>query len=327
MKESALLSFTEEEKKKEVEDISFEKLLKEIMITEPPPEEFPALSINETVIATLGNHSLIVGKKKSRKTLFLVWLISQYSGDIENEILFFDTEQGKSHVWLIRQRVYALTGKWVPVFFLRGKSPTERRSVIAKVVKEWKTKPKLVFIDGIRDLLSNINDPDQTTDVITWIESLTLMFNLHLVNILHLNKTDNNARGHLGSELLNKAQGTIELELDSRAGCTIVKCESSRDKPFESFAFTHGDTGLPVVVDAPIRGEIISEDEQKKKLQFLFNDMGDLLTYANLVEGIKINFKVGTSKAKGLIPDFQGKGWIIKNGKTGTRDVVYKLLI
>ncbi len=94
---------------------------------------------------------------------------------------------------------------------------------------------KIIIIDGVRDLLSNINDPDQSTELLTWLERITTTKDVHIINVLHMNKTDTNARGHLGSELLNKAEITIELELDERSNCTTVKCESSRDTPFSVF--------------------------------------------------------------------------------------------
>jgi len=144
-----------------------------------------------------------------------------------------------------------MTGFKVTILYLRGKSHTERKEIIEEAIKE--TKPKVVFIDGIRDLISNINDPDQATELITWLERITLTHGVHIVNVLHQNKTDNNARGHIGSELLNKAEITIDLERDEKADCTLVKCESSRDIPFESFAFTHNDQGLPEIVGTPLK--------------------------------------------------------------------------
>ncbi|MCI0528187.1 MAG: hypothetical protein L0Y56_12180, partial [Nitrospira sp.] len=217
------------------------------MITQAPPPETVLLAIDGTPIATLGNHTLLVGKKKSRKTLFIVLMVSYFLKafpEAAAKILLFDTEQGKSHVWEVRERIRRMTGLSVPIFYLRGISPLDRREFIAGTIEYWSTPPMLIFIDGIRDLMSNINDPDESTELIVWLERLTLKHNLHICNVLHLNKTDNNARGHIGSELLNKAQTTIEMELDEKNACTIVRCESSRGRPFDTFAFTHSQEGL-----------------------------------------------------------------------------------
>lgn len=301
------------------------KLWEEILINTEPPAETSLIEIGGVSVATTENHSLVVGKKKSRKTLFLVWLLTQYSGDISTDILFFDTEQGKRHVYQIRKKLFHLTGKWLPVFYLRGKSPQERQQIIFETVKQWPTKPKLIVIDGIRDLLSNINDPDQSTDLIVWLETITVTFNLHVVNVLHLNKTDSNARGHIGTELQNKAEMTIEIEKDEQAGCSIVKCESSRDEPFQEFAFTHGFDGLPELVGKPIKGEALTNEDQRSRLKFVFEE--GLLQYGVVVENIKAHFGVGENKAKTLLAGFNRQGWVVKAPVEGSKYPVYKLMI
>jgi hypothetical protein len=55
-----------------------QKIWKEILITEEPPEEIPLISIGGVSVATPNNHSLVLGKKKSRKTLFIVLLVNKF---------------------------------------------------------------------------------------------------------------------------------------------------------------------------------------------------------------------------------------------------------
>lgn len=305
---------------------TIQKLWDEILVEVEPPEEKPLITISGIPIATPGNHSLIIGKKKSRKTLFLVMLISWAikNGIEPDEILDFDTEQGKRHVYKMRQKIQMMTGCYVPTFYLRGKTPKERQEIIENTAKYWHTPPKIIIVDGIRDLLSNINDPDESTNLIVWLERITLRHNAHIVNVLHVNKTDNQARGHIGSELLNKAEITIELELDEKTGCTLVKCESSRDRPFETFAFTHGKDELPEIVDAPMGGNIVPNDEKKKRLELIFEDKS--LIYTELIESIKDQFGVGTIKARNLLAEFRRNGWVVKFGKDRSPDTVYKLI-
>lgn len=300
-------------------------------ITTEPEEAIALLKIDIAPIATAGNYSHVIGKKKSRKSLFLLWLIAQYKSLHINsllcaDIILFDTEQGKRHVWKVMDRIRRMTGETIGVFYLRGKSPLERRQIIEQVVREYPTRPKIVIIDGIRDLLSNINDPDQVSELLTWLEKLTLENSLHVINVLHMNKTDNNARGHLGSELLNKSEVTIELELDEKADCTIVKCESSRDIPFEPFAFRHDVNGLPEVVSLPTAGRVLPEEEKKNRLRFAFQDSGDHLSYGDLVEQVKHHFAVGMNKSKNMIAEFNRSGWIVKNGSE-RNTVFYKCMV
>lgn len=304
------------------------------LITEPsePP---PILYIDGIPVMWPGGHSLLVGKKKSRKTLFVVWLIAQYLKDVRatgEEILIFDTEQSKRHVFLIRKKIHQMTGKWINVFFLRGMSPEERKDFIRDTVAYWPVPPKIIVNDGIRDLMKDINSTDESTDVITWLEKLILTGRPdtaqlpHVINILHLNKGDSNPRGHIGTELLNKAECTIELELDPKAGCTNVKCESSREKPFNNFSFTHDAADLPSVVQN-VGGAAVTPDDRKNRLHIIFED--GLLSRTQVISGIKEQFAVGNNKAATLLAEFRRMDppWIIKIGADHNPDTKYRLTL
>jgi hypothetical protein len=308
-------------------EAKIKSLWKEVILEEEPQEEVPILWVNERVVGTAGNHSLVIGKKKSRKTLFLVWLIGKYlqlPGTNPKSVIFFDTEQGKSHVWKILKKVEKMTGIKITVVYLRGRTPQERKDIIEWTLKHWETPVRLAFIDGIRDCLSNINDIDECTDTIVWLEKLTLTHNVHICNVLHMNKGDDNARGHIGTELANKAQTTIQLELDEKNNCTKVSCESSRDEPFESFAFTHSAEGLPDVIGMPTPEGVITPDETKANIRLIFEDGS--MSYSDLVEKTKVYFKKGESKAKHMIADWHRKGWVMKIGEPRSRNTRYSLI-
>jgi len=298
---------------------------KTLLINEPE-EDVTLISLDGTPIVVEQNHTLIVGKKKSRKTLFIAMIVSYFLKEFPMEasrVLLFDTEQGKSHVWKIRKKIHALTGLWVPIFYLRGMPPAERRQFITDTVTFWPHPPHILVIDGVRDCMSNINDPVETTDVLVWLEKM-LLNKLAIIEVLHLNKTDNNARGHIGTELLNKAVCTIEMELKEDENCTIVKCESSRDRAFETFAFTHDADALPMIVGTPVKGTVIPMDEKRRRLNDIF-EAGNL-KYGELVEEIKVHFELGVGRAKSMVAELLRQGYIMKSGKPRDPDTVYKLL-
>lgn len=319
---------------RETNELKIKALWEQLLITERPADDQVLISIFGTPVCTTNNHTLVLGKKKSRKTFFIILLISWglQAGTITIEdIILFDTEQGKSDVYLIRETLFRMTGYWVPVFYLRGQSPAERQDFIEGTVRYWPTRPRLIVIDGIRDLMSNINDPDESTSLITWIEKLTLQHGLHVIDILHLNKTDGNARGHIGTELLNKAWMTIELELDEKTGYTIVKCESSRKKPFESFEFRHGADDLPEVIGTVQKASDATETDKRTRLIGAFD--GQSLSYKDLVPQIITHFsnpdkrQIGINRAQSMVAEFIRKGWIIKTGKDRDPKTVYRLMI
>jgi hypothetical protein len=320
------LQFLRERETKQDGPEKIKLLWEKFQITTKPDEQPPLVCIGDTPVVSPGDHTLLVGKKKSRKSLLVVHLLGEFlksrlnTGD---EVLVFDTEQGKSHVWKTRDRLYRMTNQFIPIFYLRGQKPKDRMDFISNTIEHWKTRPKIVVIDGIRDCMSNINDPDETTEVIAWLEQLTLKFNIGIINILHLNKTDGNARGHIGSELLNKTVATIEVEYDKKTGHSIVKCESSREKEFDDFAFTHGPTGLPEIVGVPMK-ENMAQNEQVTRLEAVFE--GESLKFRDLLDGMKAQFGIGESGVKKLIADFVRRGWILKSGKDRSPNTTYKLM-
>lgn len=285
------------------------------------------IMIGQTVVCTVGNISLLVGKKKSRKSLLTVHLLHNYLSNqnhIAEELVIFDTEQEEFDVWATRDRLYRMSNQFVPVFCLRGLNPKERRDFISDTITHWPTKLRVAVIDGIRDCMSNINDPDETTEVMSWLMKMNVETKIHFINILHLNKTDGNARGHIGSELLNKAEVTIEVTYDDQSTHSIVKCESSRRKPFDNFAFTHSATGLPEIVGVPLK-EKVSQDEQITRLQAVFE--GESLRSKEIIDSVKSQFACGESNAKKLIADFVRRGWVVKSGKDRAPNTTYKLMI
>jgi len=127
---------------------------------------------------------LVIGKKKHAKLFSLFWHVSNYKNDLSTEIAIFDTEQGKRHVYNTRNKIFQITGKHVPVVLSeRGDRPKDRKDIIENVVAYWPSKLRLIVIDGIRDLLTNINDPEQATEITTWIEQLTIKHGLHIINV------------------------------------------------------------------------------------------------------------------------------------------------
>ena len=71
-------------------------------------------------------------------------------------------------------------------------------------------------------------------------------YQIHLHTILHQNKSDENARGHIGTEINNKAETVIQIEKD-KDDSKISKVESvhTRSKDFLPFAFYINDQSLP----------------------------------------------------------------------------------
>lgn len=228
-----------------------------------PPEV--ALRINNEIYGTLGNFSMLIGKAKSRKsfclTLFAGALLTNepiyntFSGCLPSDkrnVLFFDTEQAKYHVQLALNRICKLAKDENPINFvmhgLRSEPPQKRLELIETAIENT---PNLgfVFIDGVKDLITSINDEEQATLVSSKLLRWSEIYNIHIVVVLHQNKSDTNARGHIGTELQNKAETVISVTKDgNNKDISIVEAEQTRNKDFDTFAFEVIDN-LPVLVE------------------------------------------------------------------------------
>ena len=216
------------------------------------------------VIGTLGNFSLFIGKAKSRKTFLITAALAAatrkgsalaflgFLPNHQNNVLYFDTEQGRYHVYKTVKRVCSLSGIDLPsnfkAFSLRKFPPALRLAMIEAAIYNT---PNLGFIviDGIRDLINSINDEEQSTSIITCLLRWSEECNIHIIVVLHQNKTDKNARGHLGTELQNKAETVLSITKDDKnKDISIVEAEYCRDIDPESFAFEIQIDGLPHLV-------------------------------------------------------------------------------
>jgi hypothetical protein len=171
----------------------------------------------------------------------------------------------------------------------------------------------LVIIDGGRDLLSvGINDEKSATVVTTEFLRWTEEREIHIIVVLHQNKNDLNARGHFGTECVNKAETTASVtECFHERSISIVHCEYCRGVPFEDFAFRINEQGIPESCEIPrvasnrltsTDPNDIEESVHRFFLSQVFSE-GAPLVYSNLWRKIKSEFgvqgiKFGQSRAK-----------------------------
>ena len=68
--------------------------------------------------------------------------------------------------------------------------------------------------------------------------------------VLHENPGSDKARGHIGTELMNKAETVIALQVDKYDDdVSIVSAGFCRNKSFKPFAFKITDDGLPKIIE------------------------------------------------------------------------------
>ena len=246
-------------------------------IVEYPPV---AISMGETTITSLkgtktlpipigtyGNFSFVQAPPKTMKTFFISLLASVYlggsnkfGGDLKGHrdnkcLIHFDTEQGKFHAQRVFRRVVDMNGGndvgCYHTFGLRTVGFRHRVEFIEYYLKEKIEKDNvgLVVIDGIADLVSDVNDLEQSNNVVQKIMEWSQKFSCHIITVIHSNFGSDKPTGHLGSLLEKKTETQIQLETNTvNKDWITVKCKRSRGYAFDTFSFKVNNVGLPEII-------------------------------------------------------------------------------
>lgn len=230
-----------------------DKLIKKIEESIVPqgvdiPKPDPIFTMSGIPILTKKSLSLLKGQAKSGKTTVTAWITANIIKEGIN-VAWFDTEQGLYYASRTQYWVLSIAGidrcDNLTTYDLKVYSPRERIEMIGRVIED--TTPDLVIIDGVRDLIYDINSPEESTLISTELMRWADQFNCHILNIIHENKGSSHARGHLGSEMSNKAELVMKVS-KTDDGQTVCEPEFSRGEPFEAFAFERDGYGIPVLV-------------------------------------------------------------------------------
>ena len=325
-----------------------------ISVTGTYEQSASVLMVDDSTIGTLGNFSASIGKAKSKKTFNVsaIAAAALKNGTVlhyracfpegKRKILYVDTEQGKNHCQIVLNRILKLAGlpkdcdaDNLTMLALRKYSPEVRLAITEEAIGMIPDLG-LVIIDGIRDFIHDINSPGESTDVISKFMQWTDDRQIHIHTVLHQNKNDEHARGHVGTELNNKAETVLLVEKDKgNSDISHVSAMHIRAMDFEPFAFCINDRALPELAEGykpearkPGRPSVekfdpykdISEPQHRAALEAAFalkeeygyKELEDTLIRTYLAEGVRLNHQ----NAVALITMLRNKRMIVQeNGR------------
>lgn len=254
----------------ETEEMKLSKILNDALIKATDTYKTPPqiIWIDNSTIATLGNFSASTGKAKSKKTFNISAIVAAAlaNGKVLNyrarlpegkrRVLYVDTEQSRFHCHNVLERILRLAGlptgmdnENLDFIGLREYSPKIRLQVVDYALRR-NDGYGLVIIDGIRDMMLDINNASESVSLINTLMMWSSVYDIHIHCVLHLNKGDDNVRGHIGTELNNKAETVLVISKDNKdANVSEVRALQIRDRDFAPFAFKIDDNGLPEMVD------------------------------------------------------------------------------
>ena len=293
-----------------------------------PPE---VIQVNNSTISTLGNFSASTGKGKSKKTFNVCAIVASaltgkkvlnyeaHFPDGKNRVLYFDTEQSSYHCHKVLERINRLAGypaemdlSLIEFVMLREYNPIDRRQIIELALAE-RPEVGLVIIDGLRDLLFDINSSTEAAEVIGLLMRWSSHYNLHIHTVLHLNKADDNVRGHIGTELNHKAETILQITRNEADGkVSEVHASLIRDRDFPPFAFQINEEGLPEIVEgfdskprskrAVFDYEIMAEELHRRALEVAFEAITVPILYTPLLGRLGIGYaSIGFERSRNII--------------------------
>ena len=279
------------------------------------PEPFYMLEYNGVPFSTLGGIQAISGQKKNGKTFVLAQLMAAVLGpDAPNvhenlpgltipqrtlehlghlpRVLYVDTEMEKLNSAKVLRRVHWLCG-WpmnepndrLSVLWMRTIEGTDTEPAYKKRWRLIKSaidvlEPDIVFIDGIRDIIGDFNDNEESSALVQELMALAERKGICIWNALHMNPRPGNddeskMRGHLGTELGNKVTDTL-VSIKKKQGSFVtftVKQLDARSKDMEDWTFEVTDQAGNLGVPRIIAGGATANKEPKQVVAHCANDI------------------------------------------------------
>jgi len=216
-------------------------------------------------IGTYGNFSFIQAAPKTKKTFLVSLLASVYLGNknkfssnikghrVNRELIHIDTEQGKWHAQKVFKRVLDMNdcdySEIYHTFGLRTLNYKTRIEFIEYCLEHKVKDTGLLIIDGIADLVSDVNNIEESNACVQKIMEWSSNYNCHIICVIHSNFGSDKPTGHLGSFLEKKTECQIQLEANTvNKEWVTVRCKRSRGYSFETFSFKVNEIGLPEIV-------------------------------------------------------------------------------
>ena len=269
--------------------------------TDAPEEEF-LFKIFGTPCFPRGDLTTVTGPAKSGKTFFLSMLMAcavrRQVLALERirpeplRVLWYDTEQSRyTTKRILIDRIGALLAgeggteafpdEQYYAFNMRDKMPRERVDYLALAIETY--RPDICIIDGIADMLEDINNGPDSVHLMQQFQMLATSFKCNITMVIHLNRTGEklNLRGWLGTLMLHKSYEVFNCDRVSKEEAFTAELTVSRHfSRKETLCYTIGDDGLPVLSDADRHATDGKGDRQKSDMngfnqEFVDNDAPD----------------------------------------------------
>jgi hypothetical protein len=237
--------------KQDNEDINFKSLLPlRFDDRNPIPKPIAVVAIEDSVICTAGNISVVAGPSKSGKSsgggAILAGALAMPGDIIQEEdrigiyvegnengkgVIHIDSEQSRyDHQRFNNQVLKRCNRQKAPDYYysfsLQRFTPSELIKATETIFEEVAKRHDgihLALIDGIGDYVSSVNDELESNAVILLFIQLATKYNIPIILVLHFNPGTEKGRGHIGSHLERKCESFLSFEKAKDSDISTIK--------------------------------------------------------------------------------------------------------
>lgn len=206
-------------------------------------------------------------------------------------VLWIDTEQDKNTLRQKARAVLDMAGldaqpEALKVVTLRGYgSPADALAATLQAIEE--NAPDFVFLDGVVDLCQAFNDEEESREVVRRLEAHAEQYGAAILGLIHTNKKDDEARGHLGAIMQQKSAEIYQVNKREGESIANVTQPFSRFAPVPGFSFAFADDfKITTAADAQQRANDEALERMRSTFATLFED-ADKLSKGELMEAYK----------------------------------------
>lgn len=176
------------------------------------------------------------------------------------KVMWYDTEQSRQSTKpILTDRVFKLANLTESdidsnffVFNVRANTYQERLDYLVAGIEAY--QPDMVIIDNVSDLLSSINDQEESARVIDQLMQLSTHHKCNITIVIHLNRSGEkrSLRGWLGTEILHKAFDVYYCQQIEKTDVFSVEQTFTRKyRVIEKLYYKIDENGLPKITDMP----------------------------------------------------------------------------
>ena len=153
------------------------------------------------------------------------------------------------------------------VFNVRNRSVQERVEYLTQAIEAY--RPDICIIDGIADLLEDINSGPASLEVMQRLMAMAITYDCNITSIIHLNRSGEkqNLRGWIGTVMVQKSYELFNCNQDNKSSLFTVELTFSRRYRKNKMCFVIDDNGLPISSDANWQSDCEQQTSKEQRMQ------------------------------------------------------------